>query len=78
MSPEVSNDKMRNGSSGMNVTDRNVVTGMRIDEETPTIGIVTSAITPWIMTGKGMIEGTWNDTKLGTLGVLQSPTQSEP
>ena len=57
----MSNDWTRNGSEGMNDTDRNVVTGMRTNEETPMTRIATSTITPWIMTGKGMIEGTWND-----------------
>ena len=42
----------------MNDTDRNVVTGMRTNEETPMTGIATSAITPQIMTNEGMIKGT--------------------
>ena len=38
-----------------------MVTDMRTDEETSTTGIATSTITPWIMTGKGMIEGSRNN-----------------
>ena len=44
----------------MNVTTRNMVIGMRTEEETPTTRIAMSAITPRIITSEGMIEGTRN------------------